>query len=143
MTLSTGTPTAAWIPHRAPMLMVDTLEEISHGYCRTHMTVDGSAWYALADGAMPAWYGLELMAQTISTYSGHRKLTAHQPMVTGYLLGTQEYQSSLPSFPAGAGLEIEARLHFWDELNLSAFRCIISHQGVAVASAILKVLEKS
>jgi predicted hotdog family 3-hydroxylacyl-ACP dehydratase len=128
--------------HRAPMLLLDTVEGLGDGTIRTRVTVDPKAWYALEDGAMPAWFGLELMAQTIATYSGHRKKAESRPQVLGYLLGTQSFTTKVAAFPPGAVLDIEARLHFWDEFTLSAFRCEIRHQGATVASATLKVLEQ-
>ena len=33
-----------------------------------HATVRSDAWYADADGAMPAWIGIELMAQAIAAH---------------------------------------------------------------------------
>jgi predicted hotdog family 3-hydroxylacyl-ACP dehydratase len=136
-------PVKGWLPHDDPMVMLDSLEAISHGYCRTRVEVDGQAWYALPDGAMPAWFGLELMAQTVSAYSGYRRRLGNLPVAIGYLLGTLDFQASQASFPAGASLEVEAKLHFWDGSNLSAFSCQITNQGEKLASAILKFVEES
>ena len=130
------------LSHVAPMLLLDSVEEATAERCRTRLQVDGQAWYALADGSMPAWFGLELMAQTIATYSGHRKKQLNRPLRMGYLLGTVAFEAAVPAFAAGEVLEIEADLHFWNELTLSAFRCTIWNRGAQVASAILKVLEE-
>ena len=130
------------VPHGAPMLLLDAVLEATEERCRTRMTVDGGAWYALPGGAMPAWFGLELMAQTIAAFSGHRRQLLDQPLKLGYLLGTQRYEATVPAFPAGAVLEIEAQLHFWDGTALSAFKCRIQDRGVQLALATLKVLEE-
>ena len=141
--LAEARPARELVLHGAPMLLLDTVVEANAECCRARLTVDAGAWYAQTDGAMPAWFGVELMAQTIAAFSGNRRKGLDRPLVMGYLLGTTTYVATVPSFPAGEVLEIEARLHFWDEQSLSAFRCGIALGGVQIASAILKVLEEA
>ena len=140
--MTAGPDLQQWLPHRAPMLLLDSVVEADDRGGTALARVDPGAWYAQPDGAMPAWFGVELMAQTIAAFSGQRHWLLDRPLEQGYLLGTQRYEAAVPAFPAGTVLEIEAELHYWDEASLSAFRCRIRHQGVQVASATLKVLEE-
>jgi predicted hotdog family 3-hydroxylacyl-ACP dehydratase len=109
--------------------------------------VDGGAWYANPDaiadagGAMPAWFGLELMAQSIAAYSGSRHQQQGGAPRPGYLLGTRKYACTVAAFPAGALLEVEVRLQFADPGGLSAFACVLRCDGAELAHAILKVFE--
>ena len=129
------------VPHRPPLLLIDAVREVDGERCLTSTRVDPEAWYADPDGAMPAWFGLELMAQTIAAFSGNLHKGQGRPPSCGYLLGTREYACEAASFPAGALLEVEAKVHYSDAMGLSAFACELRCGGAALASAILKVYE--
>ena len=140
-----GTPwpeASAYVPHRLPMLLLDGIRATSDTESRAFVTVDPRAWYADARGAMPAWYGIELMAQTVAAYSGAFKRRQGLAPVKGYLLGTRTYSSTLPAFPAGSTLEIHCVYHYSDESGLWAFDCTICLQDLPVATAMLKVFEE-
>jgi len=134
-------PSLPLVPHQAPLLLIDTVLEADAEHCTSSTRVDGRAWYADPEGAMPAWFGLELMAQTIAAYSGQRNRARGLAPKYGYLLGTREYRSEVAAFPAGAVLEVEARVHYSDALGLSAFACELRRDGALLAHAILKVYE--
>jgi predicted hotdog family 3-hydroxylacyl-ACP dehydratase len=104
--------------------------------------VDPEAWYAQEDGSMPAWFGLELMAQTIGAYSGSEARAKGEAPRLGYVLGTQSYRPSIPAFPAGAKLEISAEMIFQDPSGLFAFACEIHHAGEPIVQSTLKVYQK-
>ena len=130
------------VPHRAPMLLLDGVQEVTEEKCLARVRVDPSAWYAGPDGSMPGWFGIELMAQTIAAYSGARKREAGQAPKLGFLLGTRSLECSLPSFPPGALLDVEAQICYLDESGLSAFQCEIRHLGQTVSKATLKTYEE-
>jgi predicted hotdog family 3-hydroxylacyl-ACP dehydratase len=127
--------------HRPPLLLLDRIVEASDEKCIAQVCVDPEAWYAEADGSMPGWFGIELMAQTVSAYSGARKRLHGQPPRVGFNLGTRNYESWMPRFPAGSILEVEIELRFLDESGLSAFACEIRHLGQTVARAMVKTFE--
>jgi len=128
------------LAHRAPMLLLDSVLEAGPETVTAITRVDPAAWYA-QDGAMPAWFGLELMAQTVAAYSGVQQSALGVEPRIGYLLGTRSYACALPAFPAGAELRIHAKLHYLDDTGLSAFHCAIHLNGAEIATAILKTLE--
>ncbi|CAH2907314.1 MAG: 3-hydroxydecanoyl-[ACP] dehydratase (EC [uncultured Paraburkholderia sp.] len=59
-------PIEAIIPHRGTMLLIDAVSAFSEETLSARATVHAGAWYADAQGAMPAWIGIELMAQAIA-----------------------------------------------------------------------------
>ena len=128
------------VAHRAPLLLLDSIVETGKDFIEARVLVDPAAWYADPDGTMPAWFGVELMAQTVAAYSGATKDPAEEPAI-GYLLGTRIYATTVPSFPAGAELRVTARLHYLDDTGLSAFECRILLEGAEVATALLKTFE--
>ncbi|MDR3669383.1 MAG: hypothetical protein P4L36_00980 [Holophaga sp.] len=127
------------VPHRPPLLLIDAVQEADGEHCTSLTRVDPQAWYADGAGAMPAWFGLELMAQTIAAFSGNRN-RGRAPRI-GYLLGTRQYRCEVAVFPAGALLEVTARVDYADEAGLSAFACELRCGGAVLARAILKVFE--
>ena len=133
-------PSIPLVPHQPPLRLIDAVREAGGESCTTLTRVDPTAWYADPDGAMPAWFGLELMAQTIAAFSGNRHRGDLAPKY-GYLLGTREYRCAVAAFPAGAQLEVEAKVHEAEVLGLSAFACELRLDGAVLAHAILKVYE--
>lgn len=130
----------ACVPHRRPLLLPEAIVSLSERGCVTQLEVDPTAWYADENGAMPAWIGLELMAQSAAAFNGwqHR----HSPTPKGgVLLGTRRFSATRPSFPAGSGLEIQAELDGEGIFGQSAFACRILLNGDPVAEATLRVLE--
>ena len=128
------------VPHRASMLLVDALLDCSDSQARALHEVAADAWYIL-DGGMPAWIGVELMAQTIAAVVGFQKRQSGRSPVQGYLLGTRRYRSTLPAFPVGSRLEIVARQQYREDSGLGAFDCEIVLDGARVAHATLTVFE--
>lgn len=129
------------LPHRPPAIVLDGLREISEEGCIAMARVQPGAWYLDEQGRMPAWVGLEMMAQAASAFSGHRNTLSGRPVRVGYLLGTRAFSSTVPSFPVGAELEVEVQVIFLDPSGPSAFRCELRHAGITVARATLKAIE--
>ena len=122
------------LPHRPPMLLLDGVDGDG-----AYVRVDPGAWYADAQGAMPGWIGLEVMAQAVAAGQGAQQ--AGGAPRSGYLVGTRSYRAE-PSFPAGALLRVRARLVEADESGLCAFDCEILLHDAVVATATLKVMQR-
>ena len=58
-------PIETILPHRGTMLLVDIISAFSDETLSAYATVRADAWYADADGAMPAWIGPPSLASTI------------------------------------------------------------------------------
>lgn len=134
-------PVEPLLPHHGPAILLEGLKEILEDGCIALAQVREGAWYLDSEGRMPAWMGLELMAQAASAFSGHRNTLSDRPIRVGYLLGTRSFTATGPAFPVGTILEIEVRVLFLDESGPSAFRCEIRHVGQTVATATLKAIE--
>lgn len=133
-------PISELIPHRAPMQLVDRLLEDDAELVRVEATVKPGGLFVTDEG-MPAWVGIELMAQTVASWAGLRSLEAKQPVRLGFLLGTRRYDCTRPFFPVGARLEIEARQELVAENGLAVFVCRIFLEGEVVATAQLNAFQ--
>lgn len=130
------------IPHRGPAVLVHELREWREEGCVVLARIPSDHPHLDSDGRLPAWAGLELMAQAASVFSGERHLRAGRPIRIGYLLGTRSYACEADSFPAGAELEIEVRVRFMDEEGgPSAFDCVLRQNSRVQARATLKAIE--
>lgn len=118
-------PIADCLPHRGPMLLVERIVASTEEAIRVEARVDGAAWYADADGAMPAWIGVELMAQTTGAHIGFQALMGIAAARPGVLLGTRRYTMQAPRFAAGSRLVIDAERVLWTEEGHGAYACTI------------------
>ena len=129
------------VPHRGMMVLLDRLIDESAEHVRAEYTPKTNAWYADADGNMPGWFGIELMAQVIAAHAGlDARRKGGKPKI-GFLLGTRRYKAGSRNFRAGVPLTITARLSFREENGLGAYECSIQDGKQELASATIKAFE--
>ncbi|HLO65739.1 MAG TPA: hypothetical protein VK188_01890 [Holophaga sp.] len=119
------------LPHRPPMRLLEGVDDAG-----PYLRVDPAAWYATADGSMPGWYGLEILAQALAVHMAAGEGGAPR---AGLLAGVRSY-TSLPAFPAGALLrprilEVEA-----EASGPALCRCELLLDGAPAASGTLLVV---
>ena len=143
MTLRGGALPAieAVVPHRGSMLWLERLVAAADDVVEASATVPPGAGYLDAEPGMPAWLGIELMAQAVAAHVGLRGWRDGKPMKPGVLLGCRRYHSKVASFAPGAQLRVAARLAYRDESGFGAYDCTIADQHAELASATLKVYE--
>ncbi len=129
-----------YVPHRGVMLWIDRLLEADAGHAVTAAVVRADHPF-VRDGALPAWIGIEYMAQTIAAWAGARALQANRPVKIGFLLGTRRYQAMLAEIPVGSSLRITAACEMVAENGLGMFACSISLDNRVIASAQVSVYE--
>ena len=129
-------PIEELLPHRGAMLFIDSVVSGDENSIVVAATVPEAAWYLDEQGGMPAWIGIELMAQAIAAHTGL------QGRLRGVLLGTRAYHSRVASLRPGTRLLVAARITYMDEGGFGAFDCTIENQiSEELASATLKVFE--
>jgi predicted hotdog family 3-hydroxylacyl-ACP dehydratase len=129
------------LPHRGTMLLIDRVLAFRGESVSVEYVPRADAWYADAAGNMPAWIGIELMAQAVAAHVGLRKQREGAPPKQGALLGARRYSATQPAFPAGEALRIDTSVAFRDDTGLAAYDCTISAGDKEVARATLKVFE--
>ena len=130
----------AWVPHRGAMSLLDTV--VHHDdqtiVARVRVAADGP--FTGADG-VPAWVGIEYMAQAVAAWSGARARTGGGSPRIGYLLGSRRYEAAVPAFEFGAELEVFAQCELMGTNGLGMFDCRITQDGRVLASGRLSVFE--
>ncbi len=129
------------LPHRGAMRLLDRVAGWDEDTVSVGCRVRAQQWYSEAGGHMPAWLGVELMAQAIVAHVSLIARRAGRPPKEGVLLGTRAFRASVPRFSVDAELLISARRMFVDTSGLGAYDCDILCGGDSVAHATLKVFE--
>jgi predicted hotdog family 3-hydroxylacyl-ACP dehydratase len=134
-------PIESLVPHRAPMLWLEALVAASEDAVEVAARVPNERATLSDEPGMPAWLGIELMAQAVAAHVGFRGWRAGKPPKPGVLLGCRAYRVSAPRFGAGESLRVLARVAYLDEGGFGAYDCRICAAGADLASATLKVYE--
>lgn len=128
------------VPHTGTMVLLDQIEHWDESGLRAAVTIRADAPFVDANG-MPAWVGIELMAQTIAAFGGCRARRAHQPVKIGFLVGSRRYITSHAYFPLGAQLQVSVKEIVFGEQGLSVFECTVTGAGDISASANINVFQ--
>ncbi|BCX80829.1 hypothetical protein MIT9_P0405 [Methylomarinovum caldicuralii] len=132
-------PITELLPQRGVMRLVDEVVEITDETARTALTVRDDPLFLLEPGRVPAWVGLEYMAQTVAVWSGYHCLHRGEPIRAGLLLGTRRFEAAVDHFPVGQKLCVRARRVFRAANDMCVFDCAIE-AGRPLADARLNVL---
>jgi len=126
-----------YLPHDAPMLLLEKVISVSEetACCQVSVnTIGVLAPFLDAQGDLPGWYALELMAQTVGVWSGwHRMQRGQDSIALGMVLGARELTCAAGTLPAGAALAIEVKLLMQDE-RFGSFECAISANDRTLAT---------
>ncbi|WP_175948539.1 hotdog family protein [Burkholderia pyrrocinia] len=129
------------IPHRGTMLLLDAVVACAEETLTAHARVRHDAWYADAQGAMPTWIGIELMAQAIAAHVGLLAMREGNTPRPGVLLGSRRYEAHTPLFARDSLLRIEVKELLRSQDGHGAYECVIQHEGVLSAAAVIKVFQ--
>ncbi|MDH6150564.1 MULTISPECIES: hotdog family protein [Paraburkholderia] len=135
-------PIEAMIPHRGSMLLLDAIDSFADTTLSAFANVDPHAWYADAAGAMPAWIGIEVMAQAIAAHVALIAMRAGGQARAGVLLGSRSYRALQPAFRSGARLRVQVSELLRSEAGHGAYECTLDDDGgVRCAEAVIKVFQ--
>ena len=129
------------LPHRGTMLLLDGVRAFSTEALTAQASVHGDAWYADDNGAMPAWIGIELMAQGVAAHVALLAMRAGGRARPGVLLGTRSYAAHQSAFARDAQLTVRVQEVLRSEEGHSAYECTIDHDGARCADAVIKVFQ--
>jgi predicted hotdog family 3-hydroxylacyl-ACP dehydratase len=131
-------PIGELLPHGPEMTVIDRLVEYAPQRSVATATVTEHSPFFAGTG-VPAWAGIEYMAQTIAAQAGYEARLRGEPPVIGFLLGTRAYRSALPEFPLGTTLTITVEPMVADA-RFGAFQCSIATDRV-IATAVVNTYQ--
>ncbi|TMS59797.1 hypothetical protein MW7_000690 [Imbroritus primus] len=115
-------PIERYVPHRGAMLLLDRLLEASaeHAVAEVRVRHDG---LFVQNGAVPAWVGIEYMAQTVAAWAGWQAAQRNAPARIGFLLGSRKFEALQPTFAAGSLLRVRVQCELVGSNGLGMFDC--------------------
>ena len=128
------------LPHGPGMVLLDRLlgYEAEAVTCEVIIRPDSR----FCDGrSVPAWVGLEYMAQALGVFTGIARLQQGRPVQVELLLGTRAYDCAVPAFAVGSRLQVRVKLLFWDPDGVCAFACEIREGAAVLARSEVKGYE--
>jgi predicted hotdog family 3-hydroxylacyl-ACP dehydratase len=128
------------VPHRGRMLLVDRLLAHDEDAVAVGAAIRADNLFADAQG-VPAWIGIEYMAQAIAAWAGCRALARSEPVRIGFLLGARRYDGDPRHFAIGTMLRIEARRELFGDNGMGMFACRILEGDTELARAQVAVFE--
>ena len=126
------------LPHSAPMILIDEIIQYTPDQMIATLTVprDGLFNDAAFNGDVPAWVGIEYMAQTIAAHAGWKaRLGGCAPSI-GFLLGTRKFETNVSAFCVGTQLVVTVQEVMQAENGMAVFDCQINAEGIEVTARI-------
>ena len=123
---------AELIPHSGKMVWLDRIVDCDDNSLSAEFVVRANGLLG-NDETIPAWAGIEYMAQAIAAYAGIISMRAGEPVKPGFLLGTRRYSSTVAEFKVGSTLTVRVEKIIQDN-TLGAFECKIQGDGVEVSA---------
>ncbi|MDY7562998.1 hotdog family protein [Pseudomonas sp. 10B1] len=123
-------PIAELLPHSGNMILIDQVLSFDDEQIRTQLTVRPSGLFNRVDGSLPAWVGVELMAQSVAAFAGCRARQQGNPVQLGFLLGTRKFECNVEHFPVRTELTIHALRSLQDDNGMAVFECHLTGLGI-------------
>lgn len=135
------TPAEDLIPHSGSMVLIDEVLRCDSESLTAVVTPDPSVAFADHLGNVPAWIGIEYMAQSIAAWSGNLCREAGAEISVGFLIGVRRYQATITEFVAHQRLTIQV-VRNYQEGGMASFDCkIFDTNQSELASALVSVYQ--
>lgn len=135
-------PVSEFVLHRKSMLLLDSLIKIDTDMAVCEWCVRSGNEFMLPGLGVPAYIGIEYMAQCIAIHAGACEHVEGFPPPLGLLLGTRFYRSSERYFVEGVTYRTECRRLLGDFDGMGSFDCSIASDNRIIVQARLSVLQK-
>ena len=123
-------PLAELLPHAGDMILIEQILSFDDEQIHTRLTIKPGGLFNRADGSLPAWVGIELMAQSVAAYAGCHARARGDAVELGFLLGTRKFECNVEHFPAGTELSIHGVRSLEDDSGMGVFECHINAPGI-------------
>jgi len=128
------------VPHAAGMSLLNELKAYNDESIVVAVAVTERTEFCVPGKGVPAWVGIEYMAQAVGAFSGIEDVQRGARPRIGLLLGTRRYRAEWDYFPVGSRLVITAHLQLRGEEDLVGFDCTIECDGKCVARGDVKAI---
>ncbi len=120
------------LPQADKMMLLDKVIEFDDKSMSTELQVRNDGLFG-DETSLPAWVGIEYMAQTVAAHTGMMNKLSGKPVTMGLLLGTRRFLTNIDKFTVGKVLRVKVERLIQDQ-GLSVFNCRISGENVEVSA---------
>jgi predicted hotdog family 3-hydroxylacyl-ACP dehydratase len=131
-----------FLQHREPMLLLDTLVESAGEVTVCEFCITEDWLFATPDLGVPAYVGVEIMAQCVAVHAGARARVEGFGPPLGFLLGTRHFKASVDWFDIDNTYRVTCEELFRDTNGMGLYECSVRLHDSPVAAARVSVLEK-
>jgi predicted hotdog family 3-hydroxylacyl-ACP dehydratase len=125
------------VPHRGAMCLLDSIDEYGVDWLRASVVTRRSSLFAQDEG-MPAWMGIEYMAQAAAAFGGIEQVQRGEKPSIGLLIGSRYYRAVQTFIPFDTRLDVLATIAMRDADDFAAYDCTVSANGEVLAQCTLK-----
>ncbi|ABE60106.1 MULTISPECIES: ApeP family dehydratase [Chromohalobacter] len=120
--MQTDTPCAIepLVPHRGAMCLLDTLLHYDADGARAEVVPDATDLFMEA-GVIPAWVGLEWLAQAVAAWAGMGARLTGAPPPPGFLIASRRYRARVDAFALGEPVHVHVTRDFVADNGVRAF----------------------
>jgi len=129
-----------FLPHSGAMVLLDRLLDAGAEDLLAEVTIRPDSLFCDGQG-VPAWVGVEYMAQAIAAYAGYAAQLRGEAVKIGFLLGTRRYEAGCPVFAVGSVLQVHVQRLLEADNGVGSFECRIHAAGQQLASATITVFQ--
>lgn len=124
------------------MRLVEQVVMVSAEQAITESTVaDDNIFYDADLKGLPAWVGLEYLAQTAAVWLGAECERRGNPIKPAFLLSTREYTAEQPVWPSGERLRVQVRPEWFDLPLVSFVGEVLNYQGEPLVKAVFSAYQ--
>lgn len=125
-------PIEELIPHAGEMVFLSSVLEHAEDRTVCLVEIDRQALFRSEDGSVPAWIGIEFMAQCIAAHAGLVAQARKTRARVGFLLGSRRVTLHVPRYSRGQRLWVTAAQAWGRSAGMVAFDCRIEGEGGGV-----------
>ena len=134
-------PISDLIPHEAPMIWLEALEEWRPGFARCRAAISSNTPF-VEDDALSTVLLLEYMAQAVAACLGYGALRSGEPVRVGMIIACRSFETQIPTIQVGTQLSIEASQD--RELDfVSHYSCSVQAEQKYIAKAQMTLFHAS
>lgn len=113
-------PIAPYVPQTRGMCLLERIVAVDDDSLEAEVTPTADGIFA-HEGGVPAWVGVEWMAQAAAAWAGWQAAARSEAPAVGFLIGTRRFETLSERFATGATFRVAVRLDFRADNGLGQF----------------------
>ena len=123
------------VMHRGRMNLLDSIIDFGEDWLVAELTIREDSMFVDSRG-VPAWIGMEYLAQTIGAFDGLKERLEGKKPKLGFLVGSRKYQCSRDYFEIGQTLRLYVQFEMQADNGLGVFSCMLTGDGVEATTSL-------